>query len=913
LIDTERTGHGQRLVALQAVLEQLRLQEQVEPLVSTALDFIQAVFEYPLVWIATCQPGQRELQGILGAMPNTEKVTWARQELKVLPGDHFDQVLLTGQPAVVANLQTDQRAGQWQAVAQRTNIEGALIYPFRHQQQSYGLMILGSHHWGGNPRPEDMTHLSILSSALGAALHTLQPQQQSSEQFYQSLQVALSELTLLTGIDERLAVVMRHLHQTLMPTQTSFYGLDTQNQCFWQRLLHQGDQKRHARGKKVEPIEVPISEIQPFYQALSKGQVVAVSEIQGAVQTQAPTRLMHRLNRRSLLCAPIICHQQLCGFLAVEGADPRVWHDQEKYLIQAFAQLAALATPTAIDDERPIADDSGLAVPILQAALQSDHWPLTQQKIMERVCLQLQAQWMVVLQHDLSTGCFWIVNQIHTPQLQPTTAPFPPLSEIDRNMIRRSQGAIAIHHLNDDLRLLTWRPIIDDLGIQSLLVSTTTDQPTDQIILLGRIKPHPWTAAESDLIQCVGQALKAGRQRSQLQVEHQQQQALQAAIEHSLALQAQAPDPDSLFSEALQSLLDVLPAPAATILLWNAENDQRVACTDSAPSFILSAPLDPEQDPLLQHLAALDAPHIAEERLHNILRLSASELAPETHQWLSGQKLGQVLAMPLRAIGSNESIGAIIFCDRAERIWEPLLVSAAALLVRHLAERYRSMVALEYYQQQQASLDCLNWYKMRQVEQHCHTLLEQHKALQEDVGSPLTPLANSQAAIQHIEQLLQTEGWQLQLDGASLPVAKLLRQSLARIETLANQRQLWTQVHNLTSNSTATGVHPKVGMVLYELLLAACYRSQAGQRIDIWCRLANPQWLELSITDQGRINPQLIADLAHQDTVPPSTLDSPPGRHLRACQTLMQKLGGRFELTQLEDGRVLSRLMLPLQ
>ena len=68
-----------------------------------------------------------------------------------------------------------------------------------------------------------MTHLSILCSALGAALHNLQPQQQSPEQFYLSLQKTLSELTLLEGLEERLTVVLQHLHQALMPTQTSLY------------------------------------------------------------------------------------------------------------------------------------------------------------------------------------------------------------------------------------------------------------------------------------------------------------------------------------------------------------------------------------------------------------------------------------------------------------------------------------------------------------------------------------------------------------------------------------------------------------------------------------------------------------------------------------------------------------------
>jgi hypothetical protein len=48
------------------------------------------------------------------------------------------------------------------------------------------------------------------------------------------------------------------------------------------------------------------------------------------------------------------------------------------------------------------------------------------------------------------------------------------------------------------------------------------------------------------------------------------------------------------------------------------------------------------------------------------------------------------------------------------------------------------------------------------------------------------------------------------------------------------------------------------------------------------------------------------------DLLSPSTLQDPRNSHLWVCQSLMQQLGGEFTLSKMEDGRTLSRVMLPL-
>jgi phosphoglycerate-specific signal transduction histidine kinase len=127
------------------------------------------------------------------------------------------------------------------------------------------------------------------------------------------------------------------------------------------------------------------------------------------------------------------------------------------------------------------------------------------------------------------------------------------------------------------------------------------------------------------------------------------------------------------------------------------------------------------------------------------------------------------------------------------------------------------------------------------------------------------------------------------------------------------QRQLWSQVHN-DDNPMIVGDAAKFEMILHEVLLAAALRSAPGGRLDIWCRQSEGRWIEVAITDHGGVEPRLLDELSGQrpvDPLAPSTLDGAPGLHLFVCKTLMKQMGADFSLLQLEDGRVMSRLLFP--
>jgi phosphoglycerate-specific signal transduction histidine kinase len=177
-------------------------------------------------------------------------------------------------------------------------------------------------------------------------------------------------------------------------------------------------------------------------------------------------------------------------------------------------------------------------------------------------------------------------------------------------------------------------------------------------------------------------------------------------------------------------------------------------------------------------------------------------------------------------------------------------------------------------------------------------------------------------------ELLKVEQWQLVFSCETMPIASLFKRSLEGIDHLIKQQKLWVGVHDLgsvgiqeseqsgllytTAKTTIAiaGDIVKIELILHELLLGACHRSPTNNRIDIWYRCLDERSLEVSITDNGIIDPRLLQEL-HQDTLKDLLAllnrNQPPGLHLLICQNLMQKLGGELQVYQLPDNRVVSR------
>jgi signal transduction histidine kinase len=324
---------------------------------------------------------------------------------------------------------------------------------------------------------------------------------------------------------------------------------------------------------------------------------------------------------------------------------------------------------------------------------------------------------------------------------------------------------------------------------------------------------------------------------------------------------------------------------------------------------------------------------------HGLLAVKADNLPIETKKWLHGSGIGQVLIMALRTTDNYESTGVVVIADHLKRQWSEQSLSAAETLICQLAWSRRQRQITQLLLSTTEELRQINWYKHRRLEDIQKTTTQLLGQMHDLSNSP-TELSKMryQQLLRQLDTttasmmgMLKLEQWQLQINSETVPIASLLKRSLERVDNYLKQQRLWVGVHGLgqeqdssletsysrlpQSSLAIAGDIVKIELVLYELLFTACQRSQSGGRIDIWCRRLDEQVLEVSITDNGIIEPQLLATL-HQDTpkdlLAPSMLNNPPGLHLSICQNLMQQLGGELQFYQLPDGRIVSRLLLSL-
>jgi GAF domain-containing protein len=596
-----------------------------------------------------------------------------------------------------------------------------------------------------------------------------------------------------------------------------------------------------------------------------------------------------------------------------------MWTEEEKSYMQGAAHLVALTAPLE-EVEATIAQvkqDQALTAEVSCAIYSDDNWNDTLRKVAGRVCQRLTAERFVLLVYNRDLEKFEICYQTQTNSRRLTIPYLDELNSIDSQMLERSSEAIGVENLEEDLKLMTWREAFLHVGVQALLVcSTNVGQPLEGVVVIGYETARTWNRNERELLRVVSQQVGVILHQWQLQRQTEQQQEINQAIEWGLTKMQQIQELDRLERLAMQQIAQLLRVPLATLVLWQPgrQTAQIVAPVISAPQFdlVMDSPITVHSDNLLQWALQADG----------LLPLSIDDVSIDTRQWLTGAEIGQILVMTLRTSPEHEPTGIVLVADRLERYWHERQLNAMTILVNQLAwsRRYLSLTAALTTQRHQ--LEQLNWYKNQRLAEFQQRL---------DLGvQRLNELSHKKDALasmryhQIVRQLggmladvspvLRQEQWQLTNEYQTIPLASLLKRAIDRVDGLIKQRQLWSQVHNET-NLSVGGDIPKIEFVLHEVLTSACQRSPNGSRLDLWCRPLDDRWLEISVTDNGAIEPRLLEELSlgePQDWLAPSTLEHPPGLHLVICQAMMQRLGGEFNLHRLEDGRNFSRIVVAI-
>jgi len=910
-----------RLAALARILKLLRETEDLDRLVASLLENLKEELHYSVLWFGLYERVQHQVisQGYLAPKPHR----LFKSNFALSPGDLMEQVVIQQRPLIINDLRVESRIASWNSLAEECGIQGALIFPVRRRDVCYGLLLMGSTQWGQTISNSDRTFISTICSALADVLHkreqTLQTQQRKDPGI--AICSLIDQLREIRDRDDQLETIARSIFQFIEPDRVRIFWLDATEFTFWERLVVQSRQAKAMKRYSAERPGLTISatEIRGVYQVLKNQQPLVIGEAHSSHTASVPDRFMQLLKAGALMVAPIFEHQTFLGFISVESKHPRVWLDTNREYLTSVANLAGLMMPSlSVEEIRQQSDADVQLLTGLVRSIQNDtDWYQTLETCGKDVCQKLGAQQFLVLLHDAERGGYNVVFRKILASRKRLPSAWPTLDEVDWQMLESSETAIAINDLTNDLKLLAWRENFQTLETQSLLAcNVAPGNAPEGIVVVASQSPRQWTPAEAQLLQKIARQIGLILRQWQLQRQTDQQEDLYSSIQWGLRTLQQTFHLEKLEEAGCEYLVDLLEASLVVLVTW--QTGEPIAQV----SQVVSRHIDFSADREAEIPIGSDAIINWAQQTNGPLPVTWEDFPEDTRQWISGPPESKFLLVALKTTDKHVPNGLWIVANRRDRKWTDHQFTLVSLLSNQLAWSRRHLSVVDLLISRQESLEALNWYKhnrlaevYRQLEAALQRLsdpITQGKGLtaqrQLQLVRQLTTLTNG------VEHVLKTEAWELQSHHQTTPLISLLNRLMERVNPLIQARHLWAKVHN-DSNVIIAGDLEKIEFVLFEVMVAACERSPEQGRLDIWCRPLDRTLIELAITDDGDVPRQLLKDLKNgrpDDILVPSLLDFPPGLHFSICQTLMQQTGGEFSLQKLDDGRIMSRVVLTI-
>jgi len=972
-------GHEQRrkdldgqITGLERVLQILREEENVEVLLESTLAYLQAEFDWRLIWIGLYDRQAHRLFGKGGMTPNGD-LSFLKQRFALNPGDLLEQVVIQLQPVEVPDLRSSNRAGEWRKAAQTFNIQGTTLFPLRYKDRCYGVVLLGTDVSEYETESGEKTQLAIVFGALATALYQIEKDwhRQQVKHPDESLLALISQLRELRSLDQYLQAVVEQVHEFIEPTRTNIYWFEPERRYFWRRVSNRqvtpglGGQGRPASG-------ITVQDLGEFYQALVGEEIVWIGESHSSLKTELTGRLMQQIRARSLLAAPIVLEGELLGFLAVEASEPRIWQDNEKHYLRGVAQLVALTAPLSDMEERieQIELDRDLTAGIARAIYSDADWEATLKNTAEQLCGRLKCEYFLLLLYAEEQNRFEIVSQNLPRNRRQVPSPLLALDVADVVLLQATGGEpLAIENWEEDGRLGAWREALGEAGVRSLLASNTRGKKAEGenpnrksqvenrgskiegLLVIGHSATRTWKRAERELVRVVSQQLglilHSWQQSSEIDKYQQFERSIKSGLavlqhsgeEHSGPGKSAASPmifPDlrlqKLDRNFAQNLSQTISCPLVAIITWNPgqESGLIAAAVAANPVFALNPEvvIPVQTDALIQKTLFTAG----------VLQQSMSELPLATKRWLRSPGIGEILAVALRSAPEHAPVGIVLVADAQGRQWSELSVNLLSSMVSQLAWWRRYLAVQSAHDSQRLDLEMLNWYKQRRFEDFYRTVGAGIKELGE-LSQSILPAAKEQKdalktlryqqvlrqvgnAFGSTHLLLKQEQWRLQFGQDAVLVSAWLRRSLDRTAPLIKQSQVLLEVNRETAVSlpagqtlSVRGDSIKLDLILCELLIAACKRSSVGDKIEVRSQLLGEDLLELSVIYSGRkCDRQLLA--AFNGGSDPDILAVSANRsivqNLLICQRAIRLMGGNFSLEMLENNSIVARLLLPL-
>lgn len=880
--------------SLRKVIYDLQAATDVNTLSEVVSTYIQTL-GYELTWISLYDSGSETLEGPW-FHPSDSR---AKNEiLSVLPGDLFDQVLLTRRTATIPSLQEESRVGPWQHLAKKLNIQGAILQTIRYRKESLGILLIGTSKWGVNPRQDESEQFAILANTLGGSLKLLNSGTQSftgplSSPIIPSypLQGLLQAMAQSQSWDEQLTVVTQELINTHPSCASGLYLLDPESGDFVTYHVHTGQVKRAYRSK-TQTHSLTFHQNLSFFKTLERHQNLGLSDVRSNFGVSAPASLVTFLNIRALLLQAIIVDGTLKGFLFLGHSEPTNWVDADRDMLIALSNFVCLTYPSSsrkIDLEALDQDSHSRNIDaILPSPLSdSEDWEIGISHWFKAMTKQFQCQWSLLLAYDTESKGYRPTQYFNANRRLKgdMTLWFNPLSPVDEKLLLRSESAIAFTDLKEELRLLAWRDSLFSYGIQSVLAYRVSEGDSlNEVILLGNTTVRAWTTEDANVLKTLVIQLRQARQRREIHLKMLQEQRLNQVFRQGLQILQTSRSSQIFLEKASEILVDLFEANSCGIILSppqkpHAKVKAFVTANPDQISISVGAKVE-HGDDFLQRLIA---PAKSHDAILKPVLISSEVLSSETRSWLSTRENWSILGVPLQPQPRQSVMGVLFLAHPSPLALTEGEIETLSDFARHMAWVLCSSHTKEAWRKEYETLHTAHWYHQTSL------------AAEMGKATELIPPINFK-----IE---------------SLTLVRLLRELLDQLEPVFASRQIWVQVHHLKqSNLALKSSKSHLLAVLEEVLKAAVARSEEGGRIDIWCRMSTPEWLDLSITDGGSLPPRFVRDLQlghHCDRLRPSAVANDLGHRLLACKSMTQLLGGKLEFQSLEDNRSLTRFALP--
>jgi GAF domain-containing protein len=939
----------EEIISLGKLLRKLRDKDDADALIQETIAYIQGQFDYQLIWLALYDRQNHKLVGKGGILPGLDK-SFLRQKVSPNVGGILEKVIIAQAPLGVADLRKEGMMGELQVVATKSNIQGTIFLPISYRKNCLGVLALGSQRWGYLLTGEARERLLIAIDQLGDALYKLQInlKQKLLKDPEESLISLIEVVCEANKLDDKLESVVKAAQSFVAGSRTIVYWFEKRGRYFWCRIINQILHHRDEVYQK--PIEqIKIQDLNDFYYDLAVGKLVWIGEGSTSLKSQFTGKLLERLKVRSFLAAPIICDRDLVGFLAVENYQARVWSEGDKAFVQSSAGLISLFAQSESLEIRTqqIEEDGEIINQVARAIYSQQDLKQILQNCGARILERLDSHRILLLQYNAEYNNYQVFYQVSSPELEIrfVKLSFDLLSEIDIELLQSAKQAISIENIDEDLRFVNWRIVLQEIHVHSLLICKCAHgSRPDTILVVSDETYHSWTNIERDFLWIISQYFGTLIKNTQVSLSNQENAKISQISQEYFNVLLES---DSSMSEvvALQQIASVLDCPLALLISWNSSSQDLAKITPvvfNDPRFRVDT-----ESPLNIHLDSLIQQVLLQE---GCLILHRENLPLETTQWLNLPEDGQVFVMLLNKASSdgiNTSI--VLLANAGYRIWSQKTLQAAEKLVSQLALWQRKQRISQNLASRTDKLQQLNWYKHSRLAE-IYRMSSQVIRQIYDLGIPTNDLTQTRYKLL-IRQLdfitksmkitLNHEQWKLHISGETMLISSLMKRSRERVNSIVNQRQLWIGVHGLREileewelrqksmvNGKPTSISDqsimsiagditKIELVIHELLVSACNRAPHGDHIDIWCRPLDEKFLEISIMDNGTIDPQLL-DQLHSNaqrnvSTYSSSLTEPPGLHLIICQKIMRQLGGELQIYKVpEDPRVVSRLVLPL-